>query len=81
MSVTVVPLTSSERWQNASPTTVLLKAGEASLNKDCAALAHQITTVDRSKLVLPPIGQLAPRLLNELDRALSNYLNLPSPPR
>ncbi|MCE7869751.1 type II toxin-antitoxin system PemK/MazF family toxin [bacterium CPR1] len=81
MSITVVPLTSSTRWLSTSPTTVLLRAGEAGLNKDCAALAHQITTVDRSKLVVPPLGQLPSARIIELDRALASYLNLSSPPR
>ena len=50
-SVTVVPLTSSERWQAPSPTTVLFQAGESGLPKACAALAHQVTTIDRDKII------------------------------
>ena len=75
-SISVVPCTSSARWQKPSPTTVRLKSGEAGLSQDCAALAHQITTVDRSKLLEPSLGRLSqPRIL-ELDRALGNYLDL-----
>jgi mRNA interferase MazF len=46
-SLTVVPMTTSERWQTASPTTVFFAAGESGLPKNCAALAHQITTKPR----------------------------------
>ena len=50
-SVTVVPLTSSERWQAPSPTTVLFQAGESGLPKACVALAHQVPTIDRDKII------------------------------
>lgn len=75
-SLTVVPLTSSERWQTASPTTVLFTAGESGLPKNCAALAHQITTLDRTKIVGAKIGELTPPKLAELNQALRNYLEL-----
>ena len=75
-SITVVPLTSSERWQTPSPTTLLFKAGECGLPKSCAALAHQITTIDRAKLVGSRIGSLDARQLAELRLALQNYLAL-----
>lgn len=75
-SVTVVPLTSSARWTKTSPTTVVFEAGEAGLTKDCAALAHQVTTVDRSKLVLPPLGRLSQERVAEVGQALRNYLDL-----
>lgn len=75
-SVTVVPLTSSERWLRASPTVVLLRAGECGLSKACAAIAHQITTLDRSKLAGPPLGRLTPEKADALARALQAYLDL-----
>jgi mRNA interferase MazF len=76
-SITVVPLTSAERWQMASPTTVLFKAGECGLPKNCAALAHQITTIDRDKIIGSRIGSLSIEHLANLSRALLNYLALP----
>ena len=75
-SITVVPLTSSERWQAASPTTFLFENGESGLPKNCAALAHQITTIDRDKIVGGKIGSLTPAKLAALDQALKNYLDL-----
>jgi mRNA-degrading endonuclease toxin of MazEF toxin-antitoxin module len=39
-------------------------------------LAHQITTVDRSKLMEPRLGRLSEARLAELDRSLRNYLDL-----
>ena len=75
-SVTVVPLTTAPRWQQPSPTTVVLTTGEANLPRAGALLAHQVTTVDKSKLVEPPIGRLTPSRLAEVDAALRNYLRL-----
>src|SRR2546430_7865196 len=75
-SITVVPLTSAERWQIPSPTTLVFKAGECGLPKACAALAHQITTIDRGKLIGGKIGFLSPQQLAELKQALQNYLAL-----
>ena len=75
-SITVVPLTSAERWQTASPTTLLFKAGECGLTKDCAALGHQITTIDRDKIIGDQIGSLSGQQLADLNRALINYLDL-----
>lgn len=75
-SVTVVPLTSAERWRRPSPTTVLFQAGECNLPRACAALAHQVTTLDKSKILAPSIGILTPDKLAELEGALRNYLVL-----
>ena len=75
-SITVVPLTSSERWQTLSPTTLLFAPGESGLPKNCAALAHQITTIDRDKIIGGRIGSLTSQKLSELNHALQNYLDL-----
>ena len=75
-SITVIPLTTSPRWMKASPTTVLFKRGECGLSKDGAALAHQVTTVDKSKLLEPALGRARGEKLDEVDQALRNYLNL-----
>ena len=75
-SVTVVPLTSSLRWIHPSPTTVVFQSGECGLPKACAALAHQVTTLDRGKFAGGPIGRLTPVKATELEQALRNYLDL-----
>lgn len=75
-SITVLPLTSSPRWLRPSPTTVLLEAGEANLPRTSAVLAHQVTTVDRSKLDSAPLGELSGERMQQVDRAMRNYLVL-----
>ena len=75
-SVSVVPCTTSPRWQRPSPTTVLVTAGEGGLSQPCAILAHQITTIDRSKLIQPGLGRLAEARMLEIGKALVNYLDL-----
>jgi mRNA-degrading endonuclease toxin of MazEF toxin-antitoxin module len=75
-SVTVVPLATVGRWRRPSPTTVPLAAGEANLPKACTALAHQVTTLDKSKIVEPAIGRLPETRMKEFEAALANYLRL-----
>ncbi|MBI3098514.1 MAG: type II toxin-antitoxin system PemK/MazF family toxin [Planctomycetes bacterium] len=75
-SVTVVPLTTSPRWLLPSPTSVQFSAGECGLAKASAALAHQITTLDRSKLGGAPIGRLSLEKDLALAKALRVYLDI-----
>lgn len=75
-TLTVVPLTSAESWVRLSPISVVFQKGEGGLPKTCVALAHQITTIDRHKVVPKKIGSLTPDKLAELDQAIRNYLAL-----
>ncbi|HEY3115567.1 MAG TPA: type II toxin-antitoxin system PemK/MazF family toxin [Chloroflexota bacterium] len=75
-SVSVVPLTTAERWQRPSPTTVLFAAGEFNLPRPCAGLAHQVTTLDKGKIIEPAVGRLDAGKLAEVETALRNYLRL-----
>ena len=75
-SLTIVPITSSQRWFRHGPTIVLLSKGEANLPKDSVALAHQITTIDRSKIIGEAIGQLSETKMLELEQAILNYLEI-----
>jgi mRNA interferase MazF len=75
-SITIIPLTTSPRWLIPSPTTVLFRKGECGVPKQCAALAHQITTVDRGKLIPPVLGRVTGTKLAEIDEAIRNYLDL-----
>jgi mRNA interferase MazF len=77
-SLTIIPLTSSQRWLMPSPTTVFFEKGEANLPKQSAALAHQITTIDRSKLIGGKVGTLSDEKMKELEQAILNYLNISS---
>lgn len=72
-SITVVPLTSAKRWLKTSPTVTILPKGEANLPKQSAALAHQITTIDRSKLIAK-VGTVSQSILQSLEQAILNYL-------
>ena len=49
-SVIVVPVSSSSSQARRGPTAVVLPAGAGGLTKDCVALCHQVTTLDRAKL-------------------------------
>lgn len=75
-SVTVVPLTTASRWQRPSPTTVLLQEGDGSLPKASTALAHQVTTIDKGKILEPAVGRLTTEQMMAVDEALRNYLKL-----
>jgi len=50
-SVIVVPVSTSAAQSRRGPTAVGLSAGTAGLTKDSAAICHQVTTLDRTKLV------------------------------
>lgn len=50
-SVIVIPCSTSAAQRRRGPTAVLLPAGTGGLPEDSVALCHQITTLDRSKLV------------------------------
>ena len=75
-SVTIIPLTTSRRWLRPSPTTVLFGRGEFGLPRECAAMAHQVTPIDRGKIILPAIGRVGGAKLDEVADALRNCLNL-----
>ena len=75
-SVAVVPLTTADRWQHASPTTVQFTTGEAGLPKACTALAHQVTTLDKTKILEPAIGRLSEARVAEVAAAVANYLGM-----
>ena len=49
-SIIVIPCTTSAAQSRRGPTVVPLARGTGGLPEDCAAICHQITTLDRSKL-------------------------------
>ncbi len=51
MSVIVVPMSTSPAQASRGPTAVPLPAGAGGSKKPGAALCHQVTTLDRAKLV------------------------------
>lgn len=50
-SVIVVPFSTSEKQRARGPTAVAFKKGAGGLRKSSVALCHQLTTIDRVKLV------------------------------
>ena len=73
-TVTVIPITSNLR-ANRFLFTVFLPAAESGLPKDSVALAFQIRTLDKSRLVRK-VGHLSDTLMLLIDRALEAHLDL-----
>lgn len=69
-SVIVVPVSTSDRQAQRSPTVVELTAADSGLPRTSFALCHQITTLDRSKLD-PPLAQLPEEALAKVSRAIA----------
>lgn len=74
-SLIVVPLSTSPRQRRRGLTAILLPAGTAGLSTESVALCHQVTTLDRGK-VIEPIGALPPPLLREVERGLLAALGM-----
>jgi len=66
-SLIAVPVSSSSRHRG--PTVVEMPAGSAGLDRDSVALCHQVTTLDRSKL-LKLLGALSPVQLEQIAEAV-----------
>jgi mRNA interferase MazF len=57
------------------PSAVLLPQGAAGLGKDTVALCHQVTTLDRSKLI-QRIGELNSTELSQVEDGLKAAMDL-----
>ena len=68
-SIIVIPISTSPNQSRRGPTVVVLPAGTANLKNDSSALCHQITTLDRVKLV-ERIGELSAESLAQVEKAL-----------
>ena len=71
----MVPLSTSARQARRGPTAILVPRGTAGLTRESVALCHQVTTVDRSKL-LKRIGTVPADLLRQIDAGLRCALAL-----
>ena len=60
---------------NPGPSTVLFAQNESGLTKESAALAHQITTSDKSKCA-GFIGKCFTEKPEKIDEAILNYLDI-----
>ena len=74
LTVAVVPLTSN--IARVFPFEVLLKAGRTGLSKDSKALAQQVRTIDKSRLLPKRAGTLTAKDAAQLDAALRLHLAL-----
>ena len=74
-SIIVVPVSTSDAQAKRGPTAVLLPSGVDGLTKPSVALCHQVTTLDRAKLI-EHLGALPPHLLSEVDEGLKAALDL-----
>lgn len=68
-SIIVVPISTSATQGRRGPTVVTIPAGTANLKSASSALCHQITTLDRAKLV-ERIGELSNEILAQVEKAL-----------
>lgn len=75
-SIIVVPISTSNAQAKRGATAIFLPAGTAGLTTDSVAICHQITTLDRSKL-MKRIGTLPTNLLQQVEKGLKAALDLP----
>ena len=74
-SIIVVPVSTSDAQSRLALTVVPLPKGTASLPQASAAVCHQVTTLDRSKLS-KQVGSLPQAILVEVEQGLKAALDL-----
>ena len=74
-AVIVVPVSTSASQAARGPTAIALVAGAGGLPKQSIAVCHQVTTLDRAKLV-QRIGALDSHALSLIDNGLKAALQL-----
>jgi mRNA interferase MazF len=74
-SIVVVPLSTSTAQAARGPTAIRVPRGVAGLPKECVAVCHQVTTLDRSKLTTR-IGTLPRQELAAVSSGLRAALDL-----
>ena len=74
-SVIVVPLSTSSTQRRRGPTAIEIPKGVAGLRQGSVALCHQVTTLDRAKLVTH-VGELPTAIRERVDDALRAALAL-----
>ena len=74
-SLIVVPVSTSPAQRDRGPSTVPLASGTAGLRKPCVAVCHQVTTLDRSK-ILTRIGMLSRASLTRVAEGLKAALDI-----
>jgi mRNA interferase MazF len=74
-SLVVIPMTTSSRQANRGPSNVSIPGALVGLPKDGLAICHQITTLDRSKLI-KRIGSLPGPLLKRVEEGIKAAIDL-----
>ena len=74
-SMIVVPISTSASQSKRGPTVVEIPGGVAGLSTTCIAVCHQVTTLDRAKLV-KKLGVLPSGILDAVEGALKAALDL-----
>ena len=74
-SIIIVPISTSTSQTKRGPTIVELGAESAGLSRRSFAICHQVTTLDRAKL-LRRIGTVAPHVLDEIQDGLKAAMDL-----
>ena len=74
-SIIVVPLTTSVTQAGRGPSAIVLSLGIAGLRKESVVLCHQVTTLDRSKLMWR-IGELGSTELAQVEDGLRAAMDL-----
>ena len=74
-SIIVVPISTSASQGRRGPTVVELPGGSAGLPKASFAVCHQVTTLDRAKLIRK-LGTLSTEFLQDVDAALMAAMDL-----
>jgi mRNA interferase MazF len=75
LDVCVVPVSTSEH--RAFSLRPRLRAGEGGLDRDSWAKCDQVTTIEKSKALFPPLGVLSRASLDSVERAIKQALELP----
>jgi mRNA-degrading endonuclease toxin of MazEF toxin-antitoxin module len=74
-SIIIVPLSTSVAQARRGPTAVAIPRGTAGLSHASVALCHQVTTLDRAKLVRQ-LGALPSPLVADVESGLRAALDL-----
>ena len=74
LDVCVVPISTAER--RSFSLRPKLKAGEGGLSRDSWVKCDQVTTVEKSRAVYPPLGELSRASLDAVGEAIKRSLEL-----
>ena len=75
LDVCVVPISTAEH--KAFSLRPKLKAGEGGIDKDSWAKCDQVTTIEKTRAVFPPLGSLSKSVLAKVEEAIKRSLELP----